>query len=251
MRVDPAHDGVEIMERLGFNRGRPVHDDDFNAERARRLDLGIGRASAAVLRDQRLDSLVAHKRDFVTERERPALKDQLAVRQGVDLRGPIDRPHDITMLGRSREGCELQPAVREEDRSRAGSESVDCIIHGRDLDPAIVGLSGPGWAAQNDERRIGRSASCNRVCGHARSERMGCVDNGAYALADKKCGQAIGAAEAADALGNWHLSRIGCRPRQRQDWRNIGRAGKPPSDGAGFQRAAENEQTKTVQWAAP
>ena len=45
MSRDPGHHGVEIMQRLGLGRLRPPHHDDADAERARRLDLGIGRCA--------------------------------------------------------------------------------------------------------------------------------------------------------------------------------------------------------------
>jgi hypothetical protein len=80
---------------------------------------------------------------------------------------------------------------------------------------------------------------------------MGRVDDGVDALTGEKGRQAFGAAEAADALGNWRLSRIGGRPRERQNRRNIGLIGDPPRERACFRRAAENEQTKAFQWAAP
>ena len=251
MSSDPAHDGVEIMQRLGFGRGRPAHNDDFDSERARRFDLGIGRAAAAVLGDQRVHPLVAHQRDFVSEREGPALKDQLAAGQHVDLRGPVDRPDDVAMLWGSRESRELHPALRKEDCFWSGPESVDGLIDCRDLDPAIAKLACPGWASEDDKRRIGRSASRDRVHGHARSEGMRRVDDGADALADKKSGQAYDAAEAANALGDRRLSRIDGRPGERQRGRNIGLVSKPAPKRARLRRAAENEQTKRLQWAAP
>lgn len=251
MSRDPAHDGVEIMHRLGLRSGRPAHNEDFNSKRARRFDLGVGRAAAAVLRDQRLDSLVAHKRDFVSEREGPALKDELAAGQRADLRGPVDRSHDVAMLRRSREGSKLQPALGEEDCSWSGPESVDGLLDCRDFDPAIAGLRPPSWSGQDDERRISRSASRDRVRGHARGERMRRVDDGADALAEKKSGQACDAAEAADALGNRRLSRIGGHPRERQHGCNTGLVGKSPCKRARFRRPTENEQTKALQWAAP
>ena len=251
MSGDPGHDGVEIVQRFGFGRGRPAQDDDFDSKRARRFDLGVGRAPAAVLGHQRFDSLVAHKRCFVGERERTAREDELAVGQGVDLRRPVDRAHDVAMLRRSREGGELQPALRQKDCPWLLPESVDGLLDCRDLDPAIAGLACPGRAGEDDERRIGRSAGRKRVGGHARSERMGRVDDGADALAGEKRRQAFGAAEAADASGNWRVSRIGRRPRERQDRRNIGLVGKPARKRARFRRAAENEQAKALQWAAP
>ena len=89
-------------------------------------------------------------------------------------------------------------------------------------------------------------AGSDRVGRHARSERMGRVDNGADALACEKRRQALGAAKAADALGNRRLRRIGRRPCERQDCRNIGLVSEPPRKRARFRRAAENEQAKAA-----
>ena len=80
-------------------------------KRARRFDLGVGRAPAAVLGHQRFDSLALHQRKFVGQREWAARKDQLTVGESVDLRRSVDRPHDIAMLRRLREGGELQPPL--------------------------------------------------------------------------------------------------------------------------------------------
>ena len=171
--------------------------------------------------------------------------------QGVDLRRPVDRPHDVAMLRRSREGGELQPALGEENCPRLSPESADGVVHGRDLDPAVVGFARPRGAGEDDERRAGRVAGSDRVGRHARSERMGRVDNSVDALAGEKRRQAFGAAKAADALRDWRWSGIGRRPRQRQDCRNIGLIGDPPRERARLRRAAENEQTKALQWAAP
>ena len=77
------------------------------------------------------------------------------------------------------------------------------------------------------------------------------VDDGVDALARKKRRQALDAAEAADALGDRRWRRIGGRSRERQDRRDIGLVGKPPRERARLRRAAENEQAKALQWAAP
>ena len=251
MSGDPGQDGVEIVERFGFGSRGPAHDDDFDAKRARRFDLGVGRAPAAVLGHQRFDSLIAHKRCFVGEREGSAREDEPAVGQGADLHGPVYRAHDVVMLRGSHEGGELQPALRQKDCPWLLPKSVDGRIDCRDLDPAVAGLACPRRPGEDDERRIGRSAGRKRVRGHARSERMGCVDDGADSLADEKRRQAFGAAKAADALRNWRLRRIGRRPRKRQDCRNIGLIRDPTRERAGLRRAAENEQAKAIQWAAP
>ena len=80
---------------------------------------------------------------------------------------------------------------------------------------------------------------------------MGRVDDGVDALACEKPSQAFGAAEAAGALMNWRSHGIGGRARKRKDWRNTGLIGDPARERARFRSAAENEQTKAVQWAAP
>jgi hypothetical protein len=80
---------------------------------------------------------------------------------------------------------------------------------------------------------------------------VGCVDNGADVLSSEKRRQAFGAAEAADAPRDWRWSGIGRRPRERQGRRNIGLIGDLPCERARLRRAAENEQAKGLQRAAP
>ena len=248
---DPGQDCIEVVKRFGFGSRGPAHDDHLDFKRARGLDLGVSRVTAAVLGHQRLNTLAFHESKFISERERTARKDQLVAGQGVDLRGPVDRPHDVAMLRGSREGGELQATLSQEYRLRPNPKSRDGVVHGRDLDPAVARLARPRRPAEDDERGTGRAAGGDRVARDARSERMGRVDNGVDVLAGEKRRQALGAAEAADALGNWHLSRVGRRPCERQDWRNIALIGHPPRERAGLRRPAENEQTKRLQWAAP
>jgi hypothetical protein len=80
---------------------------------------------------------------------------------------------------------------------------------------------------------------------------MGRVDDGANALACEKPGQTFDAAEAADALRNRRQGRIGRRARKRQCRRDIGLFGDPARERARFRRAAEDEQAKALQCAAP
>jgi hypothetical protein len=80
---------------------------------------------------------------------------------------------------------------------------------------------------------------------------MSRVNDGVDALAGEKRRQAFGAAEAADASGDRRWSGIGGRSRQRQDCRNIRLIGDPSRERAGLRRAAEDEQAKALQGAAP
>jgi hypothetical protein len=80
---------------------------------------------------------------------------------------------------------------------------------------------------------------------------MGRVDDGVDALSCKKPRQALRAAKAADSSRDWRWSWVRRRSRERQDWRKRGLVSKPPRKRARFRRAAEDEQTKAFQWAAP
>jgi hypothetical protein len=251
MSGDPGQDRVEVVKCFGFRRGRPTQDDDLDVEGARRLDLGVGRTPATVLGHQRLDALEFHEGEFVGARERTAREDQFAVGEVANLCRPVDRPHDVAMLRRSREVGEPQPALSQKYRLRPNPKSRDGFVHGHDLDPAVVKLACPGRPAEDDERGTGRSAGCTRVGRHARSEWMGGVDNGVDLLSGEKRRQAFGAAKAADASRDWRWCGVGRCARKRQDRRNIGLIGDPPRKRARLRRAAENEQTKGLQWAAP
>ena len=132
-----------------------------------------------------------------------------------------------------------------------GEDGIDGLLDCRDLDPAIARLACPGRTSEDHEGRVGRSAGCTRVGRHARSERMGRVDNSVDALAGEKRRQAFGAAKAADASRDWRWCGVGRCARKRQDRRNIGLIGDPPRKRARLRRATENEQTKGLQWAAP
>jgi hypothetical protein len=80
---------------------------------------------------------------------------------------------------------------------------------------------------------------------------MGRVDDGVDALGPEIGGQALRAAEAADALRDRRGRGISGRAGKRQNRRNIGFIGDPSRKRARLRRAAENEQAKAVQRAAP
>jgi hypothetical protein len=77
------------------------------------------------------------------------------------------------------------------------------------------------------------------------------VDHRVDALARDVGRQALGAAEAADALRDRRRLRPGGYARKGQGRRNIRLIGDPPRERVRFRRSAENEQAKAVQRAAP
>jgi hypothetical protein len=80
---------------------------------------------------------------------------------------------------------------------------------------------------------------------------MGCVDDRVDALALEIGGQACGAAEAADARRDRRRRGPGRRARKREDCLGVGVIGDPPRQRGSLRRAAENEQAKALQGAAP
>ena len=137
---------------LGFRRGRPAHHDDLDAKRARRLDLGVGRRRRRCSWSpaSRCRSRCISARSSASANG-PALEDELAVGQGVDLRRPVDRRargSDAAALARRRRAA---AGPGQEDRSAAASPSAaTASSHRRDLDPAVAGLARPGRAGEDD-----------------------------------------------------------------------------------------------------
>ena len=247
----PVHDEVEIVERLGFRRFRAPHHDDRYSERPSRLDLRVGRAAATVFGDERLDPLASHEVEFARKREGTTRQDQFVFGQSVDLRRGIDRPNDIAVLWGVGENRELKPPLGQQYDFAVCAERLDPRRYRRNLDPAIAGFQPPGRTGENDERDAGRAAGGGGVGRNARGERMGRVDDSCDLLPGEIGGQTLGAAEAAHSLWDRLRGGIGGGACERQDRRHPRFTGEAVREGARFARAAQDEQTKTRQRAAP
>ncbi len=70
--IEPGDRIVDGLDRGRFGRRRPAQHDDVDAERARRGDLAVGRAAAAVLGDDDIDRVRRHQRAIVGFAERAA-----------------------------------------------------------------------------------------------------------------------------------------------------------------------------------
>jgi hypothetical protein len=80
---------------------------------------------------------------------------------------------------------------------------------------------------------------------------MSSVDDGVDAFFRDIGGEARGAAEAADAGRDRRRRGTGRCARKREDGVDLGIIGDPPRERTRFRRAAENEQAKALQGAAP
>ena len=80
---------------------------------------------------------------------------------------------------------------------------------------------------------------------------MSGVDDGVDAFFRDIGGEARGAAEAADAGRDRRRRGIGRRARKREERLDLAIVGDPPRERTRFRCAAENEQAKALQGAAP
>lgn len=80
---------------------------------------------------------------------------------------------------------------------------------------------------------------------------MGRIDDRIDALVLEERRETLGAAEAADPLGDRRGRRLRGRARERQERVDSRVAGETARERARFGRAAENEQSERLQGAAP
>jgi len=80
---------------------------------------------------------------------------------------------------------------------------------------------------------------------------MSRVDHGVDPFGPQIGRQALGAAEAADALRNRLRRRVGGRARERQERVDAGLSGEAARERARFRRSSENEKMNALQGTAP
>ncbi len=109
----------------------------------------------------------------------------------------------------------------EEHAFWAGAERQHCVLHGGDNGPAVAGLRRPWRAAQGDEGDGGCGCGCGGVGADAGGERMCGIDQAIGVGFLQVTHQTRGAAETADAVGNWGQARRAGATGQRQGWTQI------------------------------
>jgi len=193
----------------GRNEWAGNHDNG-QPECARSFDLRYGRVSARVLRQDRLDAMLAEEADIVIGGERAARLDDFDVRQIGRLGGAVDQADNVAVLWRGLQVSQGKTADGAEDRAGFGAERCDGGRHVLDLNPNISSLFYPGGPLQREQRRICQARRFDGVAAHLRGKGMRGVDQKIDAFGLEIVGEPFGATKAAAAGFN------GLRPGRKR-----------------------------------
>ena len=104
---------------------RALDHDDWQAERTRRFNFGVGGVAAGILGQHNLDAVFAEQADVVLRGKRSARLDEDDVRQSEGAFGQIDQADDVGMLRGGLQFGERKAADAAEDIARRGANGLD------------------------------------------------------------------------------------------------------------------------------
>jgi hypothetical protein len=239
--IDGRNSTIDCLDSLDPWQGGTANEDNFDAERAGRGDLAIGRRTATVLGDDCIDSVGRQQSPLVGFEERTASQQIAGIRDTKRRLDRVDAADKVGVLGSVLEGAQFLASERDEDRPSVHSEGFDCFRDAIDLGPSVSLDGHPSGTAQCDDGHVSR---VRRECGIGRnpsSVGMRRVNQKANALVPQISLKAIYAAEAAatdrDGMLDWVLRASGQRQRYLQTCATGQTLGKKP----GFGRAAKYE----------
>ena len=108
-----------LLDRAGClgRRHRPAHENDRQAERARRRDLAVGGVAAAVLGHDHVDAVLLQQLALVLGGEGAASRHDLGVEERQRLERRVHQPHQEPHAVHVGEGLQLLAADGEEGAS--------------------------------------------------------------------------------------------------------------------------------------
>jgi len=242
--VKPGHAGIDVGHRDARRLVRPCDHHDRQAESARRLDLGVCRATAGILGHDDLDPLVAQQALFVGSVERPARLQEPEVGRQHRLLRQLDQPREIVVLWRRGESMQVLAAEAQKHTPRLGAEGRrggEGV--GNDL-PAVVGATLPFGTHQGRQRHSGLAAGRDGMGGHLVGVGMRGIDDGLDLVVAQEAGEALDAAKAAAAGRNRLWPRLGRAAGERQDRREPRVARDLAGQCRGLDGAAEDQDSQ-------
>jgi hypothetical protein len=241
MTENEGHDFGWIVQDRSRGLLRPGDHDNRQPELAGRAEFGERRRAAAVLANDHIDRFLAQKLVLRFNREGAAPKDYAMARQVWRKRERLNRANKIEMLGRRREGPDLQAADRQKNALRFTPERGGGGGHIGGINPVIAWLRNPRRARQNDKRNIRPRRRDRRMARHLFGERMRGVHEHIDSL-DFEIGlEAVHAAKTADPIGNlWRARRRGAAG-ERQHGRNAALSRKEAPELARLECPAKHE----------
>jgi hypothetical protein len=241
MTEDKSHRFCRIVRNRSRGLLRPSNHDYRQPQMAGRADFGERRLAAAVLANDHVNRFLAQKLVLRFNREGAASKDDAMARQVWRKRERLNRANKIEMLGRRREGPDLQATDRQKNALRFTPERSGGGGHVGGINPMIARLRNPRRARQNNKRDIRPRGRDHRMARHLFGERMGGIDEHIGSLSFEIGLEAVHAAKTADPIGDlWRAERLGAA-RERQRGRNAALSRKEVRELARLKSPAEHQ----------
>jgi hypothetical protein len=235
---EPVQRGVRIGERRAGGLVRAFDHDDGNSEGSRGGDLGVGFGAARVLGDEHVDALALHECVLSFEVEWRALSDESDAWRQCDVAGGIDGAGDVVMLWSRCEGGQLQAADGEQNAAGLISKRGGGTGGVGDDYPGVACDRQPGFAANGAERQSEGLRGRDGIGGNVNRVGMRGIDDGVHSLMIKPAGEAVRAAETADAGCDGLLRGLARAAGEREHRLETRVRGEEPAQLARFARAA-------------
>jgi hypothetical protein len=217
---------IEPRDSLGNRRNRWTSGDRRSFEHeyrdskcARGGNLAIGRLTAAVLRNDRVNRKQLEQVPIVRLGEGATLENVSGVRH---IQRRIDRIHaanKVVMLWSRAEWTQLLPPDSEKNPSRTLAQRPDGSLRIGNIYPDIAIDPTPGWPAHRQYWRPGSSSCCGGVRGNVCGVRMRSIDQKIDTLSQEILRKPISSPKSAATHGNGLSSRRR-RTARKRDRRN-------------------------------
>ena len=203
--IDPRQHIGDVMNGLRLWQGWPVDDEDGQAERSRRVDLGAGALPSGIFGDDQINGVIAHQGKVSVQRERAAIHQQMVAGQCGWHVWRIDEAQQIMMLRLRGEGFDMHAPECEHDAAGRAVERSHRAGDVRHTGPAITLPRHPFRTGEHQVRDVRGARSGSGIGADRRSKGMGRVNEVSKSSRLQERGQPFSAAKAADT----HRHRLG------------------------------------------
>jgi hypothetical protein len=174
--IKPRHRLADGCDRGHIQGRRPPQQNDREVERSRGGDFAVRRFTAAVLRDDDVDLMLAQQFAFPIFAEGSAFKHVARVRYLEWRIHRIDTANQVTVLRRRGKGCDLLTADGEKHAAGLGPQGPRRLLGIMHIGPSIAGHGAPGRPTQGKEGRVGLRGGTLRMSRHRRGIRVRGID---------------------------------------------------------------------------
>jgi len=199
---DPVQNLLRASHFRTLGQNGPGDHQHRQMQLPRRVQLGPRAATAGILADHHLGSMVAHQGDVTRHLKRPACHDNFTTRQGSNF-GRIHQPQQVVMLRLRGKGLQMHPPQRQKNPLRRATQHRNRRLNILNFAPPIPCARlplGPGKARQlNPDISAGRPC----VAAHPGGKRMGRVNHMGDDVVAQILHQPGDPAKSAHAGGQW------------------------------------------------